>query len=167
VVADDLLREVEQFLYAEARLLDERRYEDWLALFTDDCRYWLPLMSTRENGEGEITGDADLAHFDDNKTTLTLRVKRLYTEFAYAERPPSRTVRVVSNVQVEPGSRDGEATAFSNLIVYRTRLETTTDIFAGRRTDVLRKADSGWRIARRQVVLATNVLPANNLSIFF
>ena len=162
----DLLREVEQFLYAEARLLDERRFEDWLALFTDDCRYWLPLMSTRERGEREISDDTELAHFDDTKRTLDLRVKRLATNFAYAEDPPSRTVRFVTNIQAEPGS-GGEVTAFSNVIVYRTRLETTTDVFAGRREDVLRRGGDGWSIARRKVVLAVNVLPSNNLSIFF
>lgn len=163
----DLAREVEQFLYAEARLLDERRFEDWLGLFTQDCRYWVPLMSTRERGGGpEVSGDADLAHFDDNKGTLTLRIKRLATNFAYAEDPPSRTVRVVSNVQAEPGG-GGEVNAYSNLIVYRTRLETTTDIFAARREDVLRRNGAGFHIARRKVLLAVNVLPSNNLSIFF
>ena len=163
----DVLREVEQFLYAEARMLDERRYDDWLALFTGDCRYWVPLMSTRERGGvAEISGDRDLAHFDDNKGTLTLRVKRLATNFAYAEDPPSRTVRVVSNVQTEE-SGNGEVKAFSNLILYRTRLETTTDIFAARREDVLRRNGAGFKIASRKAVLAVNVLPSNNLSIFF
>jgi 3-phenylpropionate/cinnamic acid dioxygenase small subunit len=162
----DSLRDVEQFLYAEARMLDERRYEEWLALFTDDCRYWIPVVSTRERGEHEVAGDTELAHFDDTKRTLTLRIKRLLSDFAYAEDPPSRTVRVVSNIQVEERGND-EVTAFSNLIVYRTRLETTTDILAGRRTDVLRRTGSGWSIAYRKVVLAVNVVPSNNLSIFF
>ncbi len=166
-MADDLAREVERFLYAEARLLDERRFDDWLALFTADCRYWLPLMATQERGGGaEISGDTDLAHFDDNKGTLTLRVKRLAPNFAYAEDPPSRPVRMVSNVQAEDG-HDGTVRAFSNLIVYRTRLETMTDIFAGRRDDLLRRNGAGFNIASRKVVLAVNVLPSNNLSIFF
>jgi 3-phenylpropionate/cinnamic acid dioxygenase small subunit len=104
--------------------------------------------------------------FDDNKGTLTLRVKRLATNFAYAEDPPSRTVRVVSNVQTEEGG-NGEVKAFSNLILYRTRLETTTDIFAGRREDLLRRNGAGFNIASRKVVLAVNVLPSNNLSVFF
>jgi 3-phenylpropionate/cinnamic acid dioxygenase small subunit len=161
----DLLRSVEQFLYAEARMLDERRFEEWLALFTDDCRYWVPIMSTRERGQREISDSSELAHFDDTKRTLTLRVKRLATNFAYAEDPPSRTVRMVGNVEI--AENGGEVTAFSNLIVYRTRLETTTDIYAARREDVLRQEGAGWRIARRKAVLAVNVLQSNNLSIFF
>jgi 3-phenylpropionate/cinnamic acid dioxygenase small subunit len=165
----DLQREVEQFLYAEARMLDERRYDDWLNLFTNDCRYWVPVMSTRERGNAaaEISGNADLAHFDDTKGTLTLRIKRLATNFAYAEDPPSRTVRVVTNIQAEPAGGNDEVKAFSNLILYRTRLETTTDIFAARREDILRRTGSGWNIASRKAVLAVNVLPSNNLSVFF
>lgn len=164
----DLLRDIEQFLYAEARLLDERRYEDWLALFTDDCRYWVPTVATRMRDDGGEVADATaLAHFDDSKRTLTLRIKRLLTNFAYAEDPPSRTVRIVSNVQVDVPSGGGDVTVHSNLVLYCTRLETTTDLFAGRRTDVLRRTDACWNIARRTVVLAASVIPANNLSIFF
>jgi 3-phenylpropionate/cinnamic acid dioxygenase small subunit len=167
-MAGDLLRDVEQFLYAEARMLDERRFDDWYNLFTDDCRYWIPVMANRMGGEGEIADTTQMAHFDDSKRTLMLRIKRLSTDFAYAEDPPSRTVRVVTNVQAEPKNGGAEVTAYSNLILYRTRLETTTDIFAGRREDVLRKTDGGgWSIARRKVVLAVNVLSANNLSVFF
>jgi 3-phenylpropionate/cinnamic acid dioxygenase small subunit len=166
-MAGDLAREVEQFLYSEARLLDERRFDDWLDLFTSDCRYWVPLMSTRErDGGAEVSGNRDLAHFDDNKATLTLRVRRLATNFAFAEDPPSRTVRMVSNVQAEPGA-NGEVNAFSNLVLYRSRLETTVNLFAARREDVLRRNGAGFSIARRKVLLAANVLPANNLSSFF
>lgn len=162
----DLSREVELFLYAEARLLDERRYEEWLALFTEDCRYFMPIRSTRERGEREVSDDRELAHFDDTKRTLTLRVRRLFTNFAYAEDPPSRTVHVVSNVEAEPAG-GAEVVARSNLIVYRSRLETTTDLFAGRREDLLRREGPAWSIARRKIVLANNVLQSNNLSIFF
>jgi 3-phenylpropionate/cinnamic acid dioxygenase small subunit len=165
-VTADLAREVELFLYAEARLLDERRYEEWLALFTEDCRYFMPIMSTRARGERDVSDDRELAHFDDTKRTLTLRVKRLATNFAYAEDPPSRTVHIVSNVEAETGG-GGDITARSNIVVHRTRLETTTDTFAGRREDVLRRTGTGWSIARRKIVLATNVLQSNNLSIFF
>lgn len=167
MIAADLLRGIEQFLYAEARMLDERRYEEWLALFTSDCRYWVPTVSTRMRDDGgEVAGSNQLAHFDDSKRTLTLRIKRLLSNFAYAEDPPSRTVRVVSNVQVDVTS-DEDVTAYSNLVLYRTRLETTTDLFAARRTDVLRRTGGDWNIVRRTVVLAANVIPSNNISIFF
>jgi biphenyl 2,3-dioxygenase beta subunit len=161
----DLIREVEQFLYREARMLDERKFNEWLELFTDDMRYWMPVMSTVERGGREVATGRELAHFDDNKTTLTIRVKRLYSGSAHAEEPQSRTRHFVSNVEVS-GTGD-ELTVNSNFIVYRTRLETDEDWFVGHRVDTLRRAEGGWRIAKRVMVLDQTVLKAKNLSIFF
>src|SRR5207248_11728679 len=98
---EDLLREVEQFLYREARLLDSRRFREWLELFTDDIRY---LMVTRSNRyprhsraiaildsdryrEDDRGRDDELAVFDESKETLTSRVARLDTGMAWAEDP--------------------------------------------------------------------------------
>jgi biphenyl 2,3-dioxygenase beta subunit len=161
----DLIREVEQFLYREARMLDERKFNEWLELFTDDMRYWMPVMSTVERGGREVATGRELAHFDDNKTTLTIRVKRLYSGSAHAEEPQSRTRHFVSNVEVS-GTGD-ELTVNSNFIVYRTRLETDEDWFVGHRVDTLRRVEGGWRIAKRVMVLDQTVLKAKNLSIFF
>jgi 3-phenylpropionate/cinnamic acid dioxygenase small subunit len=161
----DLIREIEQFLYREARLLDERKFNEWLELFTDDVRYWMPVMSTVERGEREVATGRELAHFDDNKTTLTIRVKRLYTGSAHAEEPQSRTRHFISNVEVTEDG--GELTVNSNFIVYRTRLETDENWFVGRRVDTMRKAESGWRIAKRVMILDQTVLNAKNLSVFF
>ncbi|MCH7743411.1 MAG: hypothetical protein IIB71_12200 [Proteobacteria bacterium] len=71
--------EVEQFLYHEARLLDERKFEDWLALLTDDIHYWMPIRRTtmaRDVGN-EFTRPGAMAFFDDDKNFLQLRVKKL------------------------------------------------------------------------------------------
>src|SRR5262249_21950845 len=83
------------FLYHEAELLDERRYHDWLALFTDDAEYWAPV---RENVLGrevadELAGPDESAYFEDTKQTLEQRVRRLDTGTAWAETPPSRPQR--------------------------------------------------------------------------
>jgi 3-phenylpropionate/cinnamic acid dioxygenase small subunit len=161
----NLIQEIEQFLYREARMLDERKFNEWLELFTDDIRYWMPVMSTVERGQREVATGRELAHFDDNKVTLGIRVKRLYTGSAHAEEPQSRTRHFVSNVEViENGN---ELTVNSNFIVYRTRLETDEDWFVGHRVDTLRKADSGWKIAKRIMTLDQTVLNAKNLSVFF
>lgn len=163
-----LTQEIEQFFYYEARMLDERQFEEWLQLFSDDIRYWMPVVSTRERGGREIAGDNELAFFDDNKTTLTLRVKRLYTDFAFAEEPPSRTSRFISNVQVESsGSSPEEVLSHCKFLVYRTRLETDMDVFFGTRKDTLHRVNGSWQIVRRKIILAQNVLGAKNLSIFF
>lgn len=162
-----LVQEIEQFLYSESRMLDERRFNDWLELFTDDIRYWMPVMATVERGAREIANERELAYFDDNKGTLTLRVKRLYTGSAHAEEPQSRTRHFVNNVEVVENPEGGDLTVHSNFIVFRTRLETDTDWFVGHREDRLRKAGNGWLIARRKMTLDQTVLEAKNLSIFF
>jgi 3-phenylpropionate/cinnamic acid dioxygenase small subunit len=165
-VNGDLMREIEQFLYREARLLDERKHEEWLSLFTDDLRYWMPVVSTQERGGQEVAGPNEIAYFDDNRQTLSLRVKRLSTGLAFAEEPPSRTRRFISNVEIRSESEQ-EVVVLSNFIVYRTRLERDQDLFVGHREDLLRRVDGGWKIASRKMVLDQNVLAAKNLSIFF
>ena len=163
----ELIRDVEQFLYDEAGLLDDRQYETWLGLFTDDCRYTMPIISTREGGVGEVGPESDLAYVDDSKQTLTLRIKRLLSGKAWSEEPPSRTTRFISNVRVNPSVTAGEYDVRCNFIVYRTRLEKEVDFFVGARTDLLRRESEGWKIVRRSVLLKQNLLPHNNLSVFF
>jgi 3-phenylpropionate/cinnamic acid dioxygenase small subunit len=180
-VRAELLREIEQFLYREARLLDERRFEAWLALFTDDVRYWMPVRSTRyprrskaiaildphRYEEEELAKESDLAIFDESKETLGRRVARLDTGMAWAEDPPSRTRHTVSNVEVEPGETEAALKVYSNFIVYRSRGETEQDFYVGARRDTLRNVDGAWKIARRTIILDQNVLLAKNVSIFF
>jgi 3-phenylpropionate/cinnamic acid dioxygenase small subunit len=165
----DLLREVEQFLYWEARLLDERRFEEWVALFADDVHYWMPSRTTRlrKDLDRELTAEGEVHYLDEDQTTLRGRVARLYTGQAWAEEPPSRTQHLITNVSVEDTDRPGEYRVYSNFLVYRNRLETEEDFFVGSRDDLLRRANGGFLIARRKIVLAQNVLSAKNLSIFF
>ena len=177
--APDLTRlvvkaEVEEFLYREAELLDERRYEDWLALFTDDCQYFMPMRRNvpRDEPEREFTREgADVNWFDEGKDTLTRRVKQILTGVHWAEEPPSRICHIVSNVQVlratPPGPTPAEAAVKSRFLVYRNRVETETDFLVGKREDLLRRVDGGWRIARRKIVLDQSVLLAKNLTMFF
>jgi 3-phenylpropionate/cinnamic acid dioxygenase small subunit len=178
---DKLIREVEQFLYREARLLDERRFHQWLQLFTDDVRYFMAGRSNRypksskaiaildpsRYVETDVTGEDELALFDEDKTTLAARVARLDTGMAWAEDPPSRTRHMISNVEVEPGESGAEVNVYSNFLVYRSRAETEEDLYVGTRRDVLRRVDGDWKIARRRMVLDQAVLTAKNLSIFF
>ena len=86
---------------------------------------------------------------------------------AWAEDPPSRTRHLVTNVQVRQRSAADEYDVTSSFLLYRTRLETDLNLFAGRREDMLRKTGEGWRIARRKILLDQNVVLAKNLSVFF
>ena len=149
------IREVEQFLYREARLLDERRFHEWLELFTDGVRYWMAgrrnrypksskaiaILDPNRYVEEDLTEDAELAILDENKQTLSARVARLDTGMAWAEDPPSRTRHLLANIEVEPGDAASEFEVYSNLIVYRSRSETEQDFYVGARRDVLRRVD--------------------------
>ncbi|HEV2300771.1 MAG TPA: 3-phenylpropionate/cinnamic acid dioxygenase subunit beta [Stellaceae bacterium] len=178
---NDLIREVEQFLYREARLLDERRFEEWLELFTDDVRYWMSgrasryprsskaiaILNPARYREEDTAQAGELTLLDETKESLEGRVARLKTGMAWAEDPPSRTRHLITNVEVEDGEKAGEITVHSNFLVYRSRAEREEDFYVGARADVLRQTAGGWKIARRRLVLDQNVLSAKNISIFF
>ena len=178
---EDVLREVEQFLYREARLLDERRFHEWLGLLTDDVRYWMGGRSNRypksskaiaildpeRYVEDDLAKEDELAIFDEDRSTLGARVARLDTGMAWAEDPPSRTRHVITNIEVEPGKTALEVNAYSNFVVYRSRAELEEDFYVGARRDVLRRVNGTWKIAHRKIILDQNVLSAKNVSVFF
>jgi 3-phenylpropionate/cinnamic acid dioxygenase small subunit len=180
-MGDELLREVEQFLYREARLLDERRFHEWLELFTDDVRYWMgartnryprtskaiAILSPNRYVEDDHTREDELSILDETKETLAGRVARLDTGMAWAEDPPSRTRHFIANIEVAPGDSASEIRVYSNFIVYRSRAESEEDFYVGARQDVLRRVDGAWKIARRKLTLDQNVLSAKNVSVFF
>lgn len=162
---------VEQFLFAEAQLLDEHRYAEWITLFTEDVHYWAPTRMTRTYRERsqEIGGADDSAFIDDSFEYLEGRVRRLVSGVSWSEEPPSRTRRLITNVRVSPRV-DGELEVTSNFYIYRSRLERHQDWFVGERTDLLRPADiesTGYpfRVARRKIVLEQTTLLAPSISI--
>ncbi len=181
ITREEVIREVEQLLYREARMLDSRRFHQWLELFTDDVRYWMPIRSNRYPAsskaitildgsryeEEELSKENELAILDENKDSLTRRVQRLDTGMAWAEDPPSRTRHIISNIEVEPGDTESELRVYSNYVVYRNRGETEQDFYVGAREDTLRRVGGELKIARRKVIIDQNVLLAKNVSIFF
>ena len=168
-----LKEEIEELLYREAELLDERRFEDWLDLFTEDARYWMPMRRNvpAEEPEREFTREGvDVNWFDEGKDTLTRRVKQIRTGVHWAEQPPSRICHMVSNVQLldaSDGPSPDEVAVKSRFLIYRNRVETETDILVGKREDLLRRVDGAWRIARRKIILDQSVLLVKNLTFFF
>jgi 3-phenylpropionate/cinnamic acid dioxygenase small subunit len=178
---DGVIRQVEQFAYREARLLDERRFREWLKLFTDDIRYWMAQRTTRypkrskaiilvdpdRYDDDDLPHEGGLALYDENLDTLERRIARLETGLAWSEDPPSRTRRLITNIEVEPTEVDSEIKVYANFLVYKNRAETEQDFFIGARKDVLRWVDDGWKIASRKLVLDQTVILAKNVSIFF
>jgi len=164
----DLWYDLMQFYIREAWLLDDRKFRDWLDLFTDDAFYFMPRRRNvqRKDLERELSEVGDLAIFEDDKTYLTMRVDRLDTGTAWAEDPPSRTRHLVGNLVVDP-LPNGEVRAKTAFILYRSHHETDENIFAGSREDTLRRVAGQWKIAQRIIVLDANVILAKNLSVFF
>jgi biphenyl 2,3-dioxygenase beta subunit len=163
-----LKHEVEEFLFMEADLLDSRRYDDWLAVLADDIHYWMPIRrtTTAKEVELEFTKPGGMAFFDDDKTVLTLRIQRLSVGRAWAEDPPSRTRRLVTNVRLLSVDGD-EINVGCNFKLYRTRLNSEEDSWIGRREDLLRRVDGGFKLARRHIFLEQTVILSQNMSSLF
>ena len=160
--------EVEEFLFREASLLDERRLDEWLAQCTDDIHYWMPIRRTTTAKEiaNEFTKPGGMAFFDDDKRTLGMRIQRLQVGRAWAEDPPSRTRHTVSNVRVVAVDAN-EITVALNFQLYRTRLNSEEDTWIGRREDTLRREDGALKLARRYIYLDQTVILAQNMSNLF
>jgi biphenyl 2,3-dioxygenase beta subunit len=168
-MANELRHEIEDFLYFEAELLDDRKLRDWLDLLTDDVRYWMPIrhnpLERPEDLSDELAKPGDGYYFDDDKQSLRVRVERVYVKNAWAEMPPSRTRHFISNVRIK-SDNGSELEVHSNFLVYRTRMETDQDIFVGARQDILRRVNDSFKIAKRTIILDQAVLSAKNISIF-
>jgi biphenyl 2,3-dioxygenase beta subunit len=160
--------EVESFYYDEAALLDAHRYEEWLALFSDDAHYFMPIRRTRMQRElnKEFTQRGEMAFFHDDKTLLAGRVAKLKSGRSWAEDPPSRTRHLITNVRVVRDS-GRELEVESNFHVYRTRLNSEESSWIGSRRDLLRRVEGSFQIADRKIFLEQTVLLSRNLSNFF
>ncbi|MES2534335.1 MAG: 3-phenylpropionate/cinnamic acid dioxygenase subunit beta [Pseudomonadota bacterium] len=168
----NLVREVEDLLYLEADLLDERRYDEWLALLSDDIRYRIPLRKNLQfsQRERDITDEDDVAWVDDDKATLVKRVRQIMTGIHWSEEPMSRVSHLVTNIRIvnpaEALAGASEIEVTCRVLVHRNRLETETDYFIGRRKDLLRRNGNTLSIARRTVILDQSTLLAKNMTIF-
>ncbi len=168
--APELQHEIEQYYYAEAELLDDHRYVEWLDLFADEVHYWMPTRANRllREHDKEASVEGEFALFDDNKRTLGWRVRQMESLTHWAENPRSRTRHLFTNVRIAPTKLDGEYEVKSNFICYRNRLEDEVDIWVGERTDLLRRGEEHQlRIVRRKILLDQNVVLSKNLSVFF
>ena len=159
-------QDIQEFMFREALALDERRFRDWLEFLSEDITYDVPLRVVREGlAEWELSPNGRI--FQDNKQTLEVRVRRLETDFAWAEQPPSRTRHYVTNVLVDAGEQDREYEVSSYCLIYRSRGDSIEPNFVSVfRKDLVRKTSDGYEIARRWAAIDQAVINAHNLSIF-
>lgn len=164
------LKGIEHFLYLEADMLDERRFDEWLDLLHPDLEYTMPVrqnVHSSDSGREFTAAGRDVLWFDEEKETLTKRVRQLQTGEHWAEEPVSRVSHLVTNVRLVSVS-EGEVEVSSRFLVYRNRVDAEADTFIGRRRDwLVPAADDGWLLRRRIVLLDQSVLLAKNLTVFF
>ena len=150
---------IEDFLYAEAALLDEWRLQEWLDLLTEDAVYEVPSTDTPD-------GDARTTLFliADNMERMRSRVRQLLGKSAWAENPPSRTRRLISNVRIR--DREGDTIhVTANFVVYRMRFELV-DTYIGRYEYTLVWRDGAFKIRHRRAILDLEALrPHGKVSI--
>jgi len=147
--------QVEEFLFYEAKLIDEYRYEEWLALWTEDGLYWVPC----NRDDADPARQAMIIY--DNHARLEERIYRLTSGAAWAQQPRSRTRRLISNVEVRES--EGGYAVESNCIIAELR-RSRQDIFAARMIHKLRPAGDSFRIALKKVLLLNNDEAIDNLT---
>lgn len=150
------------FLFREARLLDERRLEEWLRLFAQDGLYWIPIDESKP-------ADVSIAHVRDDALRREERVYHLLHLPFPAQTPRSRTVHTISNIEVEPGDRS--TVVRSNQVVYAFRWGDGRQIGLGQITTivghvehVLRPENGELRIELKKILLIDREKPPNNLT---
>jgi 3-phenylpropionate/cinnamic acid dioxygenase small subunit len=156
-------QQAEGFLYREARLLDERRFEEWLELFTADGLYWLPM-----DDAVDPTLEPSILFADANERAL--RVYQILHQPHYSQMPPSRTARVVANVEVAPAERDDEVMVYCTLVIHELRGGDHFQLGLGNqralvgRCEYRLRYEDNWRIALKKVMFIDRDLPFHNLS---
>jgi 3-phenylpropionate/cinnamic acid dioxygenase small subunit len=153
----DLLTEVEQFIYREARFQDELRYDDWEALWTDDAIYWVPA------NDDEIDPATQMSIIYDNRARIATRIKQLQTGKRHSQNPPSRLRRLISNVELLADTDDHGIRAGANFLIYESR-ERGVTVWAGRSEYRLRRTDAGLRMSAKKVMLVNNDRPLPTMS---
>ncbi len=171
----ELKRELEEHLYDEAEMLDQRRFKEWLDTLSDDLVYFMPMTYNVKFGEHaarEKTGfEKDMSWFNEGKWTLTKRAEQILTGVHWAEEPLSRLCRLVTNVQITGISTNSigqqEVAVRSRFVTYQNRCEYEEYYFTGKRNDVYRREGDAWKLVRREIDLGQTVLLAKNLTMFF
>ena len=162
--APERYAEVVRALYDEAELLDSGQLDAWLGTLAEEVRYRVGVRVTRERASLELPHAS--FHLDEDAETLGLRVRRLATQYAWAEDPPSRVRHLLTNIRVDEREVGDEVDVHCTLVVLRTRGDDTRpDILSGVRHDVLRQRDGAWELVLREVVLDQATLGTRNLAI--
>jgi p-cumate 2,3-dioxygenase beta subunit len=154
VLTDAVRREIEELIYHEAALLDGRRFEEWLGLFTADARYRVPSADAAAAGPSIV---------DDDYTSLRARVAKLLHPLNPTQQPPLRTQRLLGNVVVRE-AEDGAVRVTASQVVYVAHGARQAHL-PGRSEHLMRRVGGQWRISRKTVTLLMADQPQSQLPI--
>lgn len=164
---DERHLQAHRWLVDEAWLLDAQAYEEWLDLLTDDIHYLMPVRVTTALGAGFDTSPG-MAHFDEDKYSLSRRVARFQTEHAWTEDPPSRLRHHLSNVRTFAAEDAGHLVVDSAILLFRSRgdIQEGAVVSVGREDLLVRANSDSWKLARRTIMADDAVIRMQNLAIF-
>lgn len=156
------------FMYEEAALLDQLRLNEWGQRLATDLLYTAPLRHTRLNSDHAKSFVRTVQHFHDDYRSVMGRILRLSGKSAWAEDPPSRTRRLVTNVLVRETSKADEFEVTSYVLLTRSRFSGHhVDVISCERQDLIRReAGGGFKLTRREILLDQSVLGTANLAVF-
>jgi len=164
--SDDRHLLAHQWLVDEAYLLDAQAYSEWLELLAEDIHYLMPVRVTTALSAGFDTCPG-MAHFDEDKYSLSRRVARFLTEHAWTEDPPSRLRHHLSNVRTFATDDADHLVVESATLLFRSRGDVREGAFlSAGREDLLRRDDEQWKLARRTIIVDESVIRMQNLAVF-
>ena len=153
-------------LYDEAAALDERRFDDWAAMLTEDLVYQAPIRITRTGPNKDRDVMRTMFHFDDDYNSIQMRLGRLQKS-AWAEDPPSRCRRFVTNVRIGECETAGEYEVVSYIYLERSRGDNPdNESLTAERRDIWREVDGAYKLASREIIVDQSVLGMSNLAVF-
>jgi 3-phenylpropionate/cinnamic acid dioxygenase small subunit len=179
----ELIIQVNQFYFREARLLDERCYQQWLMLLSDQIEYTVParhvpqLDNSKRDSEAFLNREQEFNNHlqpqgmepslrDEKYLHLMIRVMRSLKMTAWTENPPARTRRLVSNIEIVE-EKENALVVYNNTLLYYSRHEHNNHLYSYQRRDVLEKQPDDFRLLKREVLLDCTVIPAASAGLFF
>lgn len=166
-IGSPLYNRILEAYYDEAAMLDELRFADWTEWLAKDVRYTAPQRLTVSLADQAQSIDRSVMHFDEDFKMIAARVRRLHGNSAFAEDPPSRTRRLVTNIRVEMTGSDEEYAVSSYFLLTRSRFQQSTmAVLSGERRDLIRDLGDRFELARRESIIDQSVLGMPNLAIF-
>jgi 3-phenylpropionate/cinnamic acid dioxygenase small subunit len=154
-------------LYDEAAALDERRFDDWVAMLATDLIYTAPIRLTRTGPNRDRDVMRTMFHFDEDYNSILMRTGRLQKS-AWAEDPPSRCRRFVTNVRIGECETAGEYEVVSYLFMERSRGDNPeNERMTAERRDIWRDVEGRYVLTRRELIVDQSVLGMSNFAVFF